>query len=330
MKKRQWIYGFILAMAFATASTSYANAYYDDDSYEDDWDDDDYEWDDEDEDSDEADDEYVSESGSGWETPDYFSYGVDLDDAEDMGYEVKYEDGSIYFRIHGSEAPAGWHKWYEWEEVLYGYTVTDWVYVIPNSGGKLLTNTWVKESDGKIYWLGPVCTKARDDVTISETYDPEHPNQYLDLASWTYQPFPYDLASCSNVVTMSANGGGSYDQLMYILSGQDAKDQAAKWEQWMSGINDNAQQSSISADTEAQIWTNADRYISQAIADNQKYGKGLYGYKKIERRQVEPYVYGSYRVVYHVDFYTKSGSTEGRSLVIYLNADGSYNQSSID
>lgn len=326
----------MLAMAFAAASTSYAYAYYDDDYYEDeddDWDDDNYEWDDEEEyedDSDETDDECYSEGGSGWETPDYFPYGIDMDDAEDLGYEVKYEDGSIYFRIHGSEAQAGWHKWYERKDDLFGYTITDWVYVIPNSGGKLLTNTWVMESDGKIYWLGTACTKACDDVTISRTYDPEHPNQYLDLASWTYMPFPYDLASNDNVITMSANGGDPYDQLLYILSGQSAQDHAAKLEQWLNSVNNNAQQSSISAETEAQIWTNADRYISQAIADNQKYGKGQYGCKNIERRRIEPYAYGSYRVVYHVDFYTKSGSTEGRSLVIFLNADGSYNQSSID
>lgn len=240
----------------------------------------------------------------------------DYDDEEPVDkLIIEADDGywNYYAYLNGSPAPGGWYVKENWLDV-WDKEHTTWVYVLPNSEGKLLQGCWILDN-GLVYCAKSYGTTACDE-SVAVRDAAEHGDVIYNVQTNQFEALPYTL-NTTHYVSVDCNGAVTYDKFLYSISGQSFADWSAEMERQKAGqANEPQTQTDNALD-----WSAFDIYISQAMSD-----RGFNSYELLSRERIEnpSNFIGTYGVgIYKVKVW-EGGGYSTKYLRIYINADGSY------
>lgn len=248
--------------------------------------------------------------------------GYDEDDdenEEDYDEDEMYEDGLViemdddwkpYAYKNGSPAPEGWHKTQVWKDPIWEKEHTNWIYVLPNSGGRILESSWILDN-GLVYFAGSSGETASDKA-IAVRDGAERGDVIYNVQTKQFEALPYSLKT-THYVFVNADGASTYDNFIYSISGQSYMDWSANMEQQ---VREYEQQK---ADlNNATNWGTADLYINQSMAK-----AGYYSYEVMQRYEINPHFAGGFAATYKIKVPSNSSYHIGY-LRIIVGPDGRY------
>jgi hypothetical protein len=238
----------------------------------------------------------------------FITYAEDYKSADSLVIDTD-ENWNYYAYQDGSPAPGGWYKEETWQDV-WEREHTTWMYVLPNSGGKILQSSWILDN-GLVYCTASSGITASDKA-VAVRDAAAYGDVIYNVQANQFEALPYTLDS-THYVFVDCNGATTYDKFLYSISGQSYAEWTKKTEQQNNDYEN--QKANLNNETN---WSIANSYIGQAMSE-----AGYFNYEVIQKCDIEPYFNGGFTATYKVKV-PQSGSSHTGYLRIVVNADGTY------